>query len=217
VATDDPRFLVPVVSVAYAVTIGAGLVAFQKLAENVPGVWLEVLSGALLVLALMTLTVLARAALRRRREGLSRRALLWGGSAILPAALAALALFSLVESIQNASVLSGADVHLTRPVIESLPRPPGTNLIDQRPGLADTETIYQELTAQDLDSVIPYYETQLTKDGWVEDKASATTDIVRFAKGAFILAVEITRPSGYTLTVDHVNPNLLQTPTPSPT
>jgi amino acid transporter len=217
VATDDPRFLVPVVSLAYAVTIGAGLVAFEKLAENVPGVWLEVLSGALLVLALMTLAVLVRAGLRRRREGLRRRALLWGGSAIVPAALAALALFSLVESIQNASVLSGADVHLTRPVIESLPRPPGTKLIDQRPGLADTETIYQEFTAQDLNSVIPYYETQLAKDGWVEDKASATADIVRFARGAFIVALEIARPSGYTLTVDHVNPNLLQTPSPSPT
>jgi amino acid transporter len=217
VATEDPRFLVPVVSLIYAVAIGAGLVAFQTLAETVPGVWLEVLSAALLVLALMTLTVLVRAALRRRREGLPRRALLWGGSAILPGALAALALFSLVESVQNASVLSGADVHLTRPVIESLPRPPGTKLIDQRPGLADTETIYEQFTAQDLNSVIPYFETQLTKDGWVEDKASATTDIVRFAKGAFILAVEVTRPSGYTLTVDHVNPNLLQTPSPSPT
>jgi amino acid transporter len=217
VAADDPRFLVPVVSVAYAVTIGAGLVAFQKLAENVPGVWLEVLSGALLVLALMTLAVLVRAALRRRREGLPRRALLWGGSAIVPAALAALALFSLVESVQNASVLSGADVHLTRPVIESLPRPPGTKLIDQRPGLADTETIYQDFSAQDLKSVIPFYEARLAKDGWVEDKASSTTDIVRFGKGTYLLALEINSQSGgYTLTVDHVNPNLLPSPSPSP-
>ena len=43
--------------------------------------------------------------------------------------------------------------------------------------------------------------------------ASAATDILRFAKGAFVLALEINPPSGgYTLTVDHVNPDLLQSP-----
>jgi len=218
VATDEPRFLVPVVSLAYAVTIGAALLAIDQLTQYLPGAWLEVLGAAVLLLALMTIAVLVRTAWRRRREGLDRRALLWAGSAIVPAALAALALFSLVESVQNASVISGADVHLTRPVIESLPRPPGTKLIDQRPGLVDTETIYQNFTAQDLNGVVPFYETHLTKDSWVEDKASATTDIVRFAKGAFLLALEINRPSSsYTLTVDHVNPNLGLSPSPSPT
>ena len=217
-ATEDPQFLVPVVSLAYAVTIGAALLAIDQLTQYLPGAWLEVLGAAVLLLALMTIAVLVRTAWRRRREGLDRRALLWAGSAIVPAALAALALFSLVESVQNASVISGADVHLTRPVIESLPRPPGTKLIDQRPGLVDTETIYQNFTAQDLNSVVPFYETHLTNDGWVEDKASATTDIVRFAKGAFLLALEINRPSSsYTLTVDHVNPNLGLSPSPSPT
>ena len=201
------------VSLAFAVTIGAAMLAIDQLAEYVPGAWLEVLGATVLLLSMMTIAVLVRAALRRRREGLERRALLWGGSAIVPAVLAALALFSLVESIQNASVISGADVHLTRPVIESLPRPPGTKLIDQRPGLADTETIYQDFTAQDLNSVVRYYEVNLAKSGWVEDKASAVTDIVRFAKGAFVLALEINPPSGsYTLTVDRVNPNLLQSP-----
>jgi hypothetical protein len=218
VATDDPRFLVPVVSLAYAVTIGAALLAIDQLTEYLPGAWLEVLGAAVLLLSLMTIAVLVRAALRRRREGLERRALLWAGSAVVPAALAALALFSLVESVQNASVISGADVHLTRPLIESLPRPPGTKLVDQRPGLADTETIYQDFTAQDLNNIVPYYEAHLAKDGWIEDKASATTDIVRFAKGAFVLALEINRPTGgYTLTVDRVSPNLLQSPSPSPT
>jgi amino acid transporter len=216
VASDDPRYLVPVVSLAYVATIGAALLAIEQLTEYMPGAWLEVLGAAVLLLSLMTSTVLVRAALRRRREGLERRALLWGGSAIVPAALAALALFSLVESVQNASVISGADVHLTRPVIESLPRPPGTKLIDQRPGLADTETIYQDFTAQDLNRVVPYYEVQLVNDGWLEDKASAATDIVRFAKGAFVLALEINPPSSsYTLTVDHVNPNLLPSASPS--
>ena len=212
-ATDDPRYLPPVVSLAYVVAVGAGLLAIDQLSEYMPGAWLEVLGAAVLVLSLMTIAVLVRAALRRRREGLQRRALLWGGSAIVPAALAALALFSLVESVQNAALISGADVHLTRPVIESLPQPPGAKLVDQRPGLADTETIYQDFTAQNLTSIVPYYEAHLIKDGWVEDKASAATDIVRFAKGAFVLALEINPPSGgYTLTVDHVNPNLLQSP-----
>jgi len=213
VATDDPRYLLPAVSVAYVVAIGAGLLAVDQLTEYMPGAWLEVLGAAVLLLSLMTIAVLVRAALRRRREGLQRRALLWGGSAFVPAALAALALFSLAESVQNAAVISGADVHLTRPVIESLPQPPGAKLVDQRPGLAGTETIYQDFTAQNLTSIVPYYEAHLAKDGWVEDKASAATDIVRFAKGAFVLALEINPPSGgYTLTVDHVNPNLLQSP-----
>ena len=212
-ATDDPRYLLPVVSLAYVVAIGAGLLAIDQLTEYMPGAWLEVLGAAVLLLSLMTIAVLVRAALRRRREGLQRRALLWGGSAFVPAALAALALFSLAESVQNAAVISGADVHLTRPVIESLPQPPGAKLVDQRPGLAGTETIYQDFTAQNLTSIVPYYEAHLAKDGWVEDKASAATDIVRFAKGAFVLALEINPPSGgYTLTVDHVNPNLLQSP-----
>jgi amino acid transporter len=216
VATDNSRFLVPAVSLAYALAIGVALLAIDELAGYQLGAWLEVLGAAVLLVSLMTITVLLRVALRRRREGLGRRALLWAGSAIVPAALAALAAFSLVESVQNASVLSGADVHLTRPVIDSLPRPPGVKLIDERPGLADTETIYQNFTAPDLNSIVPYYEAHLAPDGWVEDKASAATDIVRFTKGAFILGVEINPPSGYILTVDHVNPNLQQSPSPSP-
>ena len=216
-ATGDHRFLVPVVSLVYAVAIGAALLAIDLLTEYMPGAWLEVLGAAVLLLSVMTFAVLLRAALRRRREGLQRRALLWAGSAIVPAALAALAIFTLVESVQNASVISGADVHLTRPLIQSLPRPPGTKLVDERPGLADTETVYQDFSAQDLKSIVPFYEAHLINDGWVEDKASATTDIVRFAKGAFLLALEINPPSsGYTLTVDHINPSLLQSPSPSP-
>jgi hypothetical protein len=148
---------------------------------------------------------------------LRRRALLWTGGAVVPAVLATLAIYSLVESAQTASVISGADTHLTRPLIDSLPRPPGTRLLDERPGLADTETVYQDFTATNLDSIVPFYEAHLSTDGWAEDKASATTSIVRFGKGAYILALEINPPSTYTLTVDHVNPNLLQSPSPSPT
>ncbi len=217
-ATDDHPLLVPVVSVAYAVTIGAGLFAIDQLAQYLPGAWLEVLGAAVLLVSVMTMAVLLRAGLRRHREGLKRRALLWAGGAVAPAVLAALAIFSLVESAQNASLISGADTHLTRPVIESLPRPPGTRLVDERPGLADTETIYQEFSAYDLNSIVPFYETHLSKEGWVEDKASGSTAIVRFTKGTLVLALELNQPSGgYTLTVDHVNANLPQSPSPSPT
>jgi hypothetical protein len=217
VPSHDHPYLVPVVSVAYAVTLGAALVAIDQLAEYLPGPWLEVLGAAVLILSAMTIVVLLRAGLRRHREGLERRALLWAGGAVLPVVLATLAIFSLVESAQNASLISGADTHLTRPVIDALPRPPGTRLVDERPGLADTETIYQDFTATNLNSIVPFYEAHLSTDGWAEDKASATTSIVRFGKGAYILALEINPPSTYTLTVDHVNPNLLQSPSPSPT
>ena len=213
----DHPYLVPVVSVAYAVTLGAALLAVDQLAEYLPGPWFEVLGAAVLILSAMTIVVLLRAGLRRHREGLERRALLWAGGAVVPAVLVVLAIFSLVESAQNASLLSGADTHLTRPVIDALPRPPGTKLVDERPGLADTETIYQDFTATNLNSIVPFYEAQLAKDGWAEDTTSATASIVRFGKGAYILALEISPPSTYTLTVDHVNPNLLQSPSPSPT
>jgi 4-amino-4-deoxy-L-arabinose transferase-like glycosyltransferase len=217
VVSHDHPYLVPVVSVAYAVTLGAALLAIDELGEYLPGPWFEVLGAAVLILCAMTIVVLLRAGLRRHREGLERRALLWAGGAVVPAVLVVLAIFSLVESAQNASLLSGADTHLTRPVIDALPRPPGTKLVDERPGLADTETIYQDFTATNLNSIVPFYEAQLAKDGWAEDTTSATASIVRFGKGAYILALEISPPSTYTLTVDHVNPNLLQSPSPSPT
>jgi hypothetical protein len=217
VANQDHPYLVPVVSVAYAVTIGAALLAIDQLAEFLPGAWFEVLGGAVLLLCAITIVVLLRAGLRRHRDGLQRRALLWAGGAVVPVVLATLAILSLVESVQNASLLSGADTHLTRPVIDALPRPPNAKLVDERPGLADTETIYQDLTATNLNSIVPFYEAQLPKDGWTEDKTSATASIVRFGKGEYILALEINPPSAYTLTVDHVNPNLLQSPSPSPT
>ena len=216
-ASQDRPYLVPVVSLAYAVTIGAALLAIDQLAEYLPGPWFEVLGAAVLLLCAMPIVVLLRAGLRRHREGLRRRALLWAGGAVVPAVLATLAIFSLVESAQNASLLSGADTHLTRPVIDALPRPPSAKLVDERPGLADTETIYQDFTATNLNSIVPFYEAQLPKDGWAEDKTSATASIVRFGKGEYILALELNPPAAYTLTVDHVNPNLLQSPSPSPT
>ena len=157
-----------------------------------------------------------RAAWRRRRDGLGRRALLWVGGAIGPAVVAVFAILVLVQNAQIASEISGADVHLTRPLIESLPRPPGTKLVDERPGLADTESISEDFSAPNLNSIVPFYEAALAKDSWVEDKASATTSIVWFTKGAYLLSLAIDAPSSsYTLTGDRINPNLLGTPSPT--
>ena len=215
-ASNDHPLLLPAVSVAYALTITAGILAIDQLAEYMPGAWFEVLGTAVLVLSLMTIALLLRAAWRRHREGLDRRGLLWAIGAFGAAALAAVAVFGLVENAQIASVISGADVHLTRPVIESLARPPGTKLLDEQPGLADTESISEDFSAQNLNSIVPFYETTLVKDQWIEDEASATTPIVRFTKGAYVLSVAIDPPSsGYTLTVDHLNPSLLNSPSPS--
>jgi hypothetical protein len=216
VASGDHRLLVPAVSVASAVTLAAGWLATDQLAAYMPGPWFNLLAASVLVLSLTTVALVLRAAWRRHREGLERRALLWAATAIVPVLLAALAVFSLVESARTASVISGADVHLTRPLIESLPQPPGTKLLDEQPGIADTETISEDFTAQDLNSIVPFYEAYLAKNGWVEDKVSATTSIVRFTKGEYILSVAIDPlSSGYTLTVDRRNPSLLGSPATS--
>ena len=216
VASADHPLLIPAVSIAYAATLAAGVLAVDQLAEYMPGAWVDVLGAALLLLSTMTIVVWLRAAWRRRRERLGRRALLWAGGAVGPALLAVFSVLVLVQNAQIASEISGADVHLTRPLIEALPRPPGTRLVDQRPGLADTESISDDFSAQDLNSVVPFYEAELAKDAWVEDKASATTSIVWFTKGAYLLSVAVDTPSSsYTLTVDRINPNLSGSPSPS--
>jgi hypothetical protein len=216
VASNDHPLLIPAVSIAYAATIAAGVLAVDQLAEYMPGAWVDLLGAALLVLSLMTIAIWFRAAWRRRREGLGRRALLWLAAAIGPAVLAVLAILVLVQNAQIASEISGADVHLTRPLIEALPRPPGTKRLDERPGFADTESISETFSAEDLNRIVPFYEAALAKDSWIEDKASATTSIVWFTKGAYLLSVATDLPSStYTLTVDRINANLASSPSPS--
>jgi hypothetical protein len=216
VASNDHPLLIPAVSIAYAATIAAGVLAVDQLAEYMPGAWVDLLGAALLVLSVMTIAIWFRAAWRRRRDGLGSRALLWLAGAIGPAVLAVFATLVLVQNAQIASEISGADVHLTRPLIEALPRPPGTKLLDERPGFADTESISVAFSARDLNSIVPFYESALAKDGWVEDKASATTSIVWFTKGAYLLSVATDLPSSsYSLTVDRINANLASSPSPS--
>jgi hypothetical protein len=218
VSSGDHPALVPIVSLAFAATIAAALFAIDQLAEYVPGPWFEVVGAAMLLLSLITVALLLRTAWRRHREGLDRRGVLWASAAVGAALLAVVVGFGLIENAQIASIIGGADVHLTRPILDALPRPTGTTLLDEQPGLADTESISQDFTARDLNGVIPFYEAVTSKDGWIEDRASATTALVRFSRGEYVLSVAVdATTSGYTLTLDRVNPNLLQSPSPSPT
>ena len=51
---------------------------------------------------------------------------------------------------------------------------------------------------------------------WDDAVGTQPTSIVWFTRGAYLLSVAIDSPSSsYTLTVDRVNPNLLNSPTPS--
>lgn len=217
VAGGDHPILVPVVSLIYAGALAAGLLAIDQLSAYMPGPWFEVLAAAVLVLSLLSAGLLFRTAWRRHREGLDRRGLAWVGGAAAAVLLGLLSIYGLVESAQIASVISGADVRLTRPIIESLPQPPGTKLLDEHPGLADTESISEDFRANDLKGVVPFYETALAKTGWAEDTTSATTNIVRFTKGAYLVSVSLDPPSGdYTVIVDHISANLQSSPSPAP-
>ena len=205
-ALPDRLWLYPAISLAYAGALALAILSADQLAEYMPGAWFELLGIAVLVLAGMTLTILLRIGWRRMREGHRARAIISAVGALAATLLGLLAVYGLVENASVNTVLRGADVHLTRPVIDALPRPPGTRLLDETPGLQDTETISEDFSAQNLSSIVPFYERALSKAGWVEDKTSATTPIVRFTKEDFVLSVGIDPPSsGYTLTVDRIS------------
>jgi hypothetical protein len=213
VAATDPSWFLPVVGLLYALGLALVLLSADQLAQYMPGAWFEALGAGVLLVATLSVFLLLRTAWRRQREQLGRRALLSLGLATLAALVAIVAIVGLVENAQIASVISGADVRFTRPVIDALPRPAGTKLLDETPGIAGTESISQDFSATDLNSIVPFYEQQLSRQGWVEDKTSAATPIVRFTRGDFILSVAVDPPSGdYTLTVDRA----LATPSASP-
>ena len=218
VADSSHPWLQPSLALACAATVAVALLAVDQLAENMPGAWFEILAIAVLLLAALSITRSLTRAWRRHREGLDRRGALWVGGAIGALLVGVVAVLGLFENAQIASVISGADVHLTRPVIEALPQPPGTKLLDETPGLADTESISEDFSASNLSTIVPFYESHLTSDGWVEDKTSAGTSIVRFTRGEYVLSVAIDPPSGdYTLTVDRIAATPSASPAASPT
>ena len=219
VGTREPPFLVPATGILYAAALGAAAIAIDRLAGQVAGPWFEVLGGAVVVAALATTWLLLRTGWRRYREGLRRRALFWGVSGLATILLGLLAVYALIQSASFASVISGADVHLTRPVLQSLPRPAGATLISEQPGLADTESISDDFSISDLSRVIPFYETTLPKSGWVEDPSTVGMSVARFSKDPYVISVapdQLKGAGNFTVTVDRVNPNLLGSPSPSP-
>jgi hypothetical protein len=191
------------------------LLASDQLSLSLPGNWFAALGIAVLALAVLSVFVLMRLAWRRNREQLRGHALLFLAGGAGAALIGIVAIIGLVENAQVTSIISGADVRLTKPVIESLPRPPGTKILDETPGIAGTESISEDLAPPDLKTVVPFYERELSKLGWIEDKTSAATPIVRFTKGDFIISVATDPPSGdYTLTVDHLTPEASGSPSP---
>ena len=217
VASSDPAWLLPVVSLTYAVAIGLIVLASDQLSQYLPGAWFEVLGLSVLVVATLSLLISLRQAWLWNQEHLGRRALLAVAAALASTLVGAVAIFGLVANAQVASVLSGADVRLTKPVLDSLPIPPGTRVLDETPGIQGTESISEDMAPPRLSEVVPFYERELAARGWVEDKTSATTAIVRFSKGDFILSVATDPPSGdYTITVDHVTPSPTLSGSPPP-
>ena len=210
-------WLYPAVGFVYAGALALALLAADQLAAYLPGPWFDLLALSVLAFAAVTAGIMLLNGWRRNREGLRNRALAWAGGAVVFALLGLLAIYGLIENASVSAVISGADVRLTKPVMDALPRPPGTKLFDETPGLQGTESISEDISAANLRTIIPYYERELPKRGWVEDKISAGTPIVRFSKGDFVLSVAIDpQSSAYTLTVDHITATPSASPTTSP-
>lgn len=224
VATRERWFTVPSVGVFYAVMLGACVFAIDQLVQQTDGPWFEGLGGALLLASAVTTWRFGRAGWRRHREGLERRALLWGAGALGSVLLGLTAIYVIDQTSSFAAVISGADVRLTRPVLRSLPRPPGATLRAESRGLAGTESISDDFSTGNLAMVIPFYERSLARAGWTEDRATVGTGLVHFVKGSSLVTVAPDQPTGagdFTITVDRINPDLLSpsasavaTPTP---
>lgn len=216
-ASGDHPLLRPAVSLVYAALLAAALLAIDQIVQFMPGAWFNLLAASVVALSLTAVVILSRTAWRRHREGLDRRAGGWVGAALAAALLGGVAGVELVDSAQLAAQISGADVRVTKPLIESLPRPPGATVLNEQPGLADTESISEDIKAKDLNSVIPFYTVALGKLGWVEDTTSASATSARFVKGTFIVSIDLDPGSGsYGLIVDRINPDLLGSPSASP-
>jgi hypothetical protein len=220
IASSQPSYLVPAIGIFYALALGIIVVGLDQLATQVEGPWFVVLGAAVLLVSIVSTYLFVRAGWRRHREELNGRAAFWGAGALLTVLLSLVTVYALVETASFASVISGADVHLTRPVLQSLPRLPGAKLLDERPGLAGTESISDDFNTGDLAAVVPFYEGALTKSGWVEDRSTVGTGAVRFSRGAYVVTVAPEQPNGagdFGITVDHLSADLLATPSPSAT
>lgn len=218
IASREPAFLVPATGVFYALALGTVALALDRLLAQVEGPWLAVLGAAVVLVSVVSTCLMIRAGWRRHRENLDRRAALWGAGALLTVLLSLVATYALVQAASFASVIAGADVHLTRPVLQSLPRPAGARLLDERPGLAGTESISDDFSTANLGAVVPFYEANLPGIGWVEDRSTAGTLLVRFSRGQYLVTVAPDQATGsgdFAITVDRLGANLLSSPSSS--
>jgi hypothetical protein len=208
------RLLRPARGVVFAGLAALFLLAIEEVRSGAAGPWIEIGAGALAALCLLAAGLFVATALRRRRDGLARRALGWGIGAAWAVLAAALALEVVVQAVQLRSALSGADVHLTAPMLHALPRPPGATLVDERPGPSGTQSITDDVHVLDLASVPAFYRGALPGAGWIEDSAGNELDLLRFHKGQFDLTILLDttgaappqQPGDYAVTVDQAPP-----------
>ena len=141
--------------------------------------------------------------------------------AVASVLLGGAAAYLLVQTASFNAVISGADVHLTRPLLHSLPRPPGATLLDERPGFTGTQSITDDFRTKDLAGVIPFYRTALAKTDWLEDSSNSGNAAVGFFKGLYRVTVILDQPTGsgdFGVTFDHLSPDLLSpSASPAPT
>lgn len=209
---DSPgRVIVPLLAAGYGLLLAAFLFGIDQLAVvQSEGPWLEVTGAALLGATLLTAGVLTATAWRRRREGLTRRALGWAAAAALSGLVGIVAVVFVVSAIQVSQLLNGANVRLTRPVLHSLPRPADASLVVERPGAAGTESAYQDLKTNHLELIPAFYRSALTEAGWTEESDSSDS-LLRFRKGDFVVTVmpaadagAMRGPGRFTVTVDRI-------------
>jgi hypothetical protein len=206
--------------VVYAALASILVLAVEQVRSGAEGPWIEIGSSAAAAIFLLTAGLLIATALRRRREGLSRRAYGWGVGAAWALFAAALAVEVVVQAVQLRATLSGADVHLTAPMLHALPRPPGATLVDERPGPSGTQSITDDLHLADLASAPALYRSALPGAGWIEDSASTDLDLLRFHRGQFDVSILLDvngaapphQPGDYAVTVDQAPPPVSSSP-----
>ena len=211
---------IPLLAIGYGVLLTALLYSLnQLLASEREGPWLEIASGTVLGLSLLTAALLATTAWHRRREGL-RRAWAWAFGAGAATLMGVLAIAVLVMIGQVTHLLGGADVHVTRPVLRALPHPPDATLVSEYAGPAQTESITDEFQTPRLEQVGPFYREALPRMTWTEDRRP-TAPLIVFRKGDFTVTIlahssGLSDPSGpgrFTVTVDRMK---YETPASTP-
>jgi hypothetical protein len=187
--------------------------------------WLQLAGSAIVAGCLLSAGFFAWTAWQRHGDGVDQGVVLWGLVAAGAAALGALSLYVLLQLVDVLSLVNGADVRLTKPLIEGLPRPPGAVLLSEQPGPAQTETIYETFRVRDLTQVATFYRTALPPKGWTEEAGDPTGPVrvgetLNFDKGRFTTSVSFTQVEGsgeFSISVTHLPPELQLSASPSPT